>query len=330
MADAIAETHEPLPLDHWFVALDSRELRRGRPLGIRRFGLDLVLWRDEAGAPRCVGDRCPHRGAALSAGKVRAGAIECPFHGFQFDGDGACVVMPCHGEDPPSHVRARAFAVAEAHGFVWIWWGERRERYPQVPWFDELDSRYEYAGFAIDTDIHWTRNVENQLDWAHLPFVHRTTIGARFPRKLEIGSRVVGDLLETWPVHEVRPDGAIGFKISFMFPNLWMMPVGAPRQRSVIAFAPIDHERSRLYVRTYTRSFPLKGLARAASWMTGFANRVILGQDLRVVETQPRGATVGVKDERLVQVDLPIAQFRKELRRRARRGEPARDVEAAS
>ena len=40
------------------------------PHATQLLGMDLVLWRDKAGAWRCFEDRCPHRLAALSEGRI--------------------------------------------------------------------------------------------------------------------------------------------------------------------------------------------------------------------------------------------------------------------
>ncbi|MBK9207343.1 MAG: Rieske (2Fe-2S) protein [Anaerolineales bacterium] len=32
-----------------------------------------------------MSDLCPHRGVALSAGKLVDDCIQCPFHGFEYD-----------------------------------------------------------------------------------------------------------------------------------------------------------------------------------------------------------------------------------------------------
>ena len=55
----------------------------------------------------------------MSAGRVVDGCIECPFHGFRFDGAGACVALPAHGTGAnarpiPPNLRAPAFHVREA------------------------------------------------------------------------------------------------------------------------------------------------------------------------------------------------------------------------
>lgn len=117
------------PPDYWYAILDGRELRRGKVLAARRLGVDLAVWRDEQGGVHATRDRCPHRGAALSLGRVRGGCIECPFHGFRFDGAGRCVEAPCMGAEAPRHLDTKAYALREAHGFIWMWWGEA---YPAV------------------------------------------------------------------------------------------------------------------------------------------------------------------------------------------------------
>lgn len=307
-----------VPQDSWYVVLESKEVRPGKPLAARRFGLDLVMWRDEHGAVRAVTDRCPHRGAALSAGQVRDGHIECPFHGFRFDGEGACVKVPCNGPEGqrPKHLATRSFVLREQHGFVWMWWGRARDEYPPVPWFPQVEG-YEYSRFTVDTDSNWMRNVENQLDWAHLPFVHRTTIGRGFPQQIEVRSEVRDDRLVTWLVHQQDDQGNPGFEVTLAFPNVWLNPFFGERMMGLMAFVPIDETHTRLYSRTYMRPLLIPGLATALSALMNVFNRRVLAQDMRVVATQPPGPTVDIHDERLVQADLPIAQFRKEVARRS-------------
>lgn len=305
------------PRDHWYAIVDARELRRGKVIGARRLGVELAVWRDEDGQVHATADRCPHRGASLSRGKVRGGCVECPFHGFRFDGAGRCVEAPCEGEAVPRHLDVEAHVVREAHDFIWLWWGEPREQYPEIPWFPELDGAYVHAGrVALTTSLHWTRAIENQLDWAHLPFVHGTTIGMGMPRAMRVGSEMHGDRLDTWLASQVRPDGTPELKISLIFPNIWVNPFGGRWQTGMIAFVPIDEGHTLIYVRTYQRRLPIPGLAQLVSRVSNAFNRVILAQDLRVVKWQPQASTHDQKGERLVQSDLPIAQFRKHLRGR--------------
>jgi len=53
-----------------------------------------VLFRDENGAAACVRDECAHRACPLSLGTVVDGQVQCAYHGWQFNSEGACTKMP--------------------------------------------------------------------------------------------------------------------------------------------------------------------------------------------------------------------------------------------
>jgi len=72
-----------IPQDIWHPVLLSRELAK-KPLKQLRFGLTFVFWRDAENKPHAFPDRCPHLGASLSQGVIRAGKLVCPFHGFEY------------------------------------------------------------------------------------------------------------------------------------------------------------------------------------------------------------------------------------------------------
>ena len=70
--------------NRWYPVFESARLR-SRPVGLRRLGRDLVLWRDAGGNAVIGASACPHRGAALAGGRVRDGELACPWHGFQYE-----------------------------------------------------------------------------------------------------------------------------------------------------------------------------------------------------------------------------------------------------
>ena len=112
--------------NQWYVILEGREVRPRKPLGVKRLGEKLVLWRDEKGAIQCVADACAHRGASLSLGKVAGDCIECPFHGIRFDGEGKGRHIPANGAacPVPPNFSLRSYPVHESDGLVWIFWGD--------------------------------------------------------------------------------------------------------------------------------------------------------------------------------------------------------------
>ncbi len=220
--------------DCWYAILESSEVRQGRPLGVTRMGVRLVLWRDRTGGVQCLADKCVHRGVSLSTGKVLEDNVQCPFHGFEFDGTGACRTMPADGRAaaiPPKYA-APSYVVKEAHGLVWLWWGEKRASYPKPPFFENLDDSFSWKTVKSLWATHYSRAIENQLDVAHVPFVHRSTIG-RGGRTLVNGPgcRLEGDSLYVWPDNQtdrgqrpLKPEEVAareGNYLHFIFPNVW-------------------------------------------------------------------------------------------------------------
>lgn len=104
----------------WYVACLSRQLS-DEPLARVMLSQPFVLYRDADGAPRALADRCPHRHAPLSGGRVEGGMIQCPYHGWRFDGEGRCQAIP--GSDRPTdkpNRRVPSLPIREQDGLIWV------------------------------------------------------------------------------------------------------------------------------------------------------------------------------------------------------------------
>lgn len=310
--------------DRWYIVMEADEVPARRPVLAERLGERLVVWRDQAGVVRATADRCPHRGASLALGAVVDGEVQCPFHGFRFAGDGHCTAMPVQGGKPPPRGYAvTAYTVREAHGFVWLWWGDARPDLPEIPWFHDLDlPRWHWrAGrFHDDWPIHWTRVVENQLDFAHLPFVHATSIGRFVTPPMDVVVETDGeDRLTTYVSNQEAS------RLDLVAPNLWRNQIGANTYVMAV-FVPISETLTRTYTRYYQADVSWRPLAWLYGTVMGWANRWILSQDRRVVTSQrPAHARLG-NGEKLHASDAAIIWFR---RWQAERAE-AVDAEPAS
>jgi len=91
-------TQQPVLKRFWYPVMPISLLQEG-PQSFTLLGQPLVLWLDEEGKPAAVEDRCCHRSAQLSKGIVCDGHIRCPYHGWEFNGSGACVKVPQLTED---------------------------------------------------------------------------------------------------------------------------------------------------------------------------------------------------------------------------------------
>ncbi|MCS6987549.1 MAG: aromatic ring-hydroxylating dioxygenase subunit alpha [Sphingomonadaceae bacterium] len=164
-------------INQWYVAAESAEVTAAAPRKVRLLGLDFTLFRDPAGRVHCLSDVCVHRGASLGEGRIERGCVECPYHGWWFDGEGQVRRIPSLPPDTPIPKRARvdAYPVVERYGWVWVFLGDLPEaERPPLPDFPEYEDRANWR--CIRGDWHWRANyarvVENGLDFAHAPFVH--------------------------------------------------------------------------------------------------------------------------------------------------------------
>ncbi len=313
-----------VPENLWYPVLESCEVGR-KPMGVERFGQRFVFWRDADDLPRSHLDRCPHLGASLSQGKICKDRLVCPFHGFEYDVNGQCIHIPANGRGGkiPKGMVLRSFHLREQHGFIWLWWGETREAYPEVPFFVQLETGWKHRTDIVEWPVHYTRAIENQLDVAHLPFVHRTTIGAG-GRSLVEGPYVEADQqgIRVW-VTNIRDDGssprsqkelanaAEGKEpgLSFLFPGLWLLNI-SHRLKNLLAFVPINEQKTRYYLRFYHQiRIPL--ISKLFEVMMGISNRFILNQDKRVVLTQTPPNSCDARQDRLIGADNAIAHFRR-------------------
>lgn len=309
--------------NRWYAIAESRELRRGRPLGLKRLGERLVLWRTSDGAVGCAADQCPHRGAALGAGRVVGEHVQCPFHGLEFDASGRCRDIPANGRGGEVDRRfdTSSYPAREAHGFLWIWWGEARDELPPLPFFEDLTDGFLWSSFVDHWPVHYSRAIENQLDVAHLPFVHDTTIGRGNKTLVDgPGVEVEGDDIHFWVRNRADgpppplASGELGREqaavtLTFRFPHLWQNRI-SDKVRVFVAFVPVDEHNSVLYMRFYQRFLRVPLLGQFIAWLGMLFSIVILRQDKRVVVTQRPVESALRMDEQLFAADLPIVKYR--------------------
>lgn len=314
--------------DRWYVIADAAELRNGRPLSLRRFGEEIVLWRDAQGRVAGLPDRCPHRGVPLHNGKVRDGDIECPFHGFRFDGGGQCTRMPCEGDDPGlvSRYRTRSFVLREAHGWIWLWRGQPRAEYPEIQYFAEVHPDDAVHTTSVVWNTNYVRCIENQLDFTHLAFVHESTIGKGLTKgRMTVRTKVDGDRIRAWADETlIEPGEGEGQSpkngyVELIAPNAWILTFSASgKMVNLLAFVPIDETHTRIYQRLHQRLVTIPGLAWLVGWVMNVVNRVVLNQDRRVVEgSLPPRPTADVR-EMLVPTDAAVIAYRRMLTREAK------------
>lgn len=165
------------PYNCWWVAAFSHEV--GRSL-LSRWLLDMpvVLYRKEDGTVAALEDRCPHRQAPLSIGRLQGDTVECGYHGFRFAPDGRCTSVPSMSTPPAFSVAS--FPVKEIGPFIWIYLGdlsvlEQVPPPPDLPWL--TDPAFNHASGLMEIAANYMLLKENVLDMTHLGFVHAKSFG---------------------------------------------------------------------------------------------------------------------------------------------------------
>jgi phenylpropionate dioxygenase-like ring-hydroxylating dioxygenase large terminal subunit len=163
---------------HWYVVADASDVTDA-PVAVRLLGDRYVLWRDPAGGIAAAPDRCPHREAPLSGGRVEHGCLVCPYHGWTFTSEGACVAVPSSGPDAtiPPAAHLALVGVREWYGLVWLCPGTPVGEPPVIEQ-DRDPSFRRLTGGMESWATSATRMVDNFCDVAHFPYVHAGTIGA--------------------------------------------------------------------------------------------------------------------------------------------------------
>jgi len=161
----------------WQVIAFANEIGQ-TPLARTVCNEEIVLFRTQSGEAVALADRCPHRFAPLSLGRVSGDLIQCGYHGMCFDREGACARVP--GQDQvPARARVRKYPLVERYTFAWIWLGDAALADPAlVPDFHWMNDP---AWSCVPGYHHFAANYQlvndNLLDLSHESFVHEETIG---------------------------------------------------------------------------------------------------------------------------------------------------------
>jgi vanillate O-demethylase monooxygenase subunit len=164
----------------WTVVAQPHEVTRFKPLARTVMGERIVMFRDQGGTAVALQDRCPHRFAPLSVGRVVGDTIRCGYHGMTFDARGQCVGNPTQpAEKIPSNARVRAYPVVERHGLLWIWPGDPRAADPSsIPNFAMFGDPAWSAGVSqLVVAANYLLLLDNLLDLSHINFVHGDVLG---------------------------------------------------------------------------------------------------------------------------------------------------------
>lgn len=294
----------------WTPVLGSRQLGE-RPVPVMLAGEKLVLFRGAEG-PAALLDRCPHRGVALSLGRVREGCIECPFHGWRFDGAGQVSHVPWNPDAKADKLGTVAIPVLEMGGIVWVYTAPGIERPEPPPLARILESRLRSVVQESLFQTHWTRAMENALDAPHLPFIHRWTIGMGVRSAAERGARMDTTFTPMdyggrvhWSIDGATSGSRMG-SLDFFAPNVMRLRFGEEEgpPTQLMAVVPVDAQRTRM-ISILAPGFSFFRL------LSALISRRLLWEDQHVVESSDPPEIPEAGHDLSVRSDRATLAFRK-------------------
>ncbi len=224
----------------WYVAGWDYEFIAGDIHSRTVLGEPIALYRRGDGTLVALQDRCVHRSAPLSMGRLEGDHLRCMYHGLLFDTEGACIEIPGQAQIP-AKACVRIYPVVEKGSWAWVWMGHPEQAdpalIPPVRGFDAPEWVLKSGTLDYEAPYHLIN--DNLLDLSHLAYVHTESFGAtsgwssRPPRTtvIERGVRV-----ERWvegappipPLPSLRGHKAIDLWVTYDFlaPGIFIMYTG--------------------------------------------------------------------------------------------------------
>jgi phenylpropionate dioxygenase-like ring-hydroxylating dioxygenase large terminal subunit len=310
----------------WYALTAARNVG-STPVAIDRMGERIVLWRDAHGRVHAQEDRCPHRGARLSQGRVRDEVIVCPYHGIAIDADGRIASVPALPGCPiEGRLAVRTYAVQEIADALFAYFptpaGEAPIPLGPPPEF--TDPAWSHFVCEATWKTNYRYAIENVIDPMHGPYLHGDSHTMQYGAKddvMEIADTPTGfrvsrklqkDVAFDWT--EYGETGALWMKLDIPYPAA--NGPGGPFR--IIGFAtPIDERTSQIF---FWRLRHVSGWQRDL-WRFLYRERLearhyaVLEQDRTVLEGMADDAR---NHEILYQHDIGITRLRRRFKALAR------------
>ena len=288
--------------EHWYVAALSTQVTDRKPFASIVLEEPLVLFRGANGEATALRDRCLHRNAALSGGKVFDGCIGCPYHGWTYDASGACVAVPSAGPGvvPQIGQGVDRFPTRERDGLVWVYMGEPSNAAAREPFHFPYAGAEHWSSYYMLTPFHGdvTDLVENFMDVPHTAFVH-----SGWFRKAGTAKRAEATVERTRDavlVEYFQPDDSIGFTRwllnpdgkpmthtdRFFMPNVTRVDYMWGERRGFVItsqITPVGRDRALVYTAITFRFGLFNPIARL---LLPAYTRIVIDQDVAIMKNQ--------------------------------------------
>ncbi|HET6630942.1 MAG TPA: aromatic ring-hydroxylating dioxygenase subunit alpha [Woeseiaceae bacterium] len=342
------ENEEPIFLKNcWYVAAWDHELLDGKKLARTILEKPIVMFRGQSGRYVALDDRCCHRGAPLSMGRIEGDCLRCMYHGMKYDPAGICIEVPGQ-ERIPKTLKVHSYPIVEKGHLLWVWMGDPALAdedlivdYPPLH-----DPKWRGLPAYLHYDANWLLIVDNLSDLGHLAFVHTNTLGgseeyAYKSKPPVIERRDNGFFMERWhrdsyppPYHKkVIPASEHDRKldrrncVTMLIPGIFLMETlfspagsgvedGARQYRNAQYMTPETRRSTHFfwnYLHNYELDDPNIAISLRDSLFDGFyEDKAIIEAQQVLLDREPEFRL------RALEADVALTHFRQTLKKRIR------------
>ena len=283
---------------HWYPLLPIEDLVPSQPITATLLGIPLVIWKPTSSrAYQVFLDRCPHRLAPLSEGRIdESGNLMCSYHGWEFDTKGECQRIPQADNpeltaDKSQNFCATVYPSRQENDLLWVWMDvdtpdlADKTDLPLSPKID-ASKGYVWSSMVRDLEYDWQTLVENVADPSHVPFSHHGIQGNR-DRAMPIPLNIVRSTMD---VIEAEVDKPFKTTITFEPPCHLEYDIsfsGGDKQIGLVTYClPVAPGKSRI-VAQFPRNFAQKLHALVPRWWDHIQNRnAVLDGDMVLLHQQ--------------------------------------------
>lgn len=290
----------------WYPVHYTDDLDKTRPTRFTLLDQDVVIWWDpNADTWRVFVDRCPHRLAPLSEGRVNpSGWLECPYHGWAFSGSGVCEHIPQANPQGDAHLSQRACVASMPttvrQGLLFVYPGQAehasRVAVPIIEPIEADPSDWVMLNTFRDLPYDALTLLENVLDASHIPYTHHKTVGNRAnaaPMQMEVLESGKQGFQGLWP--EGPRKGKLGTQhTTFIAPGLMYHDLTSQqfgRTLTVVYATPMRKGECRLFARfpfQFSSKLPGFLIKLTPRWYSHIGNNGVLEDDQIFLHLQER------------------------------------------
>jgi phenylpropionate dioxygenase-like ring-hydroxylating dioxygenase large terminal subunit len=324
----------------WYPAGWSRDFSQDRLAALTMLNEPIVVYRKRDGGVVALQDRCCHRFAPLSMGRLEGDDLRCMYHGLKFAPSGKCIEIPGQPKIPPQAYVCR-YPIVDKYSVAWIWMGDLalvdESLIPEFVGVD--DPQWAMKPGRMDYNANFMLINDNLLDLSHIAFLHRKSLGATFTSagvsRPTVTRKARGVRIQNWinsgpsqmlpSIREVRVD--IRQTYDFIIPGVFLLradfypegtagvfpdrePAGVEPlhcQFTCQAVTPLTHDRTCYF-------FAYGPWTKEAELIDAFYQLGLkaFNEDRTMIEAQQKNINISPESKMLtIAIDSGVSQFRR-------------------